>query len=152
MSVAENIRFGRLSPKVDAVNLAAQIAHADSFIQEMPEKYDTIIGERGLKLSGGQRQRLSLARALFNDPPLLILDEATSALDAESETAVQDALDQLSGKRTMLVIAHRFSTIRKADFVIVLRDGKVIEFGKQEDLLSIDGEFSRLHKLHFLET
>jgi len=152
MSVAENIRFGRLSPKADAVKFAAQIAHADSFIQEMPEKYDTIIGERGLKLSGGQRQRLSLARALFNDPPLLILDEATSALDAESETAVQDALDQLAGKRTMLVIAHRFSTIRKADFVIVLRDGKVIEFGKQEDLLSIDGEFSRLHKLHFLET
>ena len=144
MSVADNIRFGRIEHSTDGVEIAARTAHAHNFIMEMPNGYETLIGERGFKLSGGQRQRLALARALFNDPPLLVLDEATSALDAESETVVQYALDQLVGNRTMLLIAHRFSTIRNADFIVVVKDGKVIEFGKKADLLLKNSEYSRL--------
>ena len=143
-SVFNNIAFGMEDPDPEKVIEAAKVANAHEFIMELPEKYETNIGERGLKLSGGQRQRLSIARAVMKNPSILILDEATSALDSESEKLVQEALSNLMENRTSLVIAHRLSTIQHADSIIVIQDGRIAEQGSHEDLLEKDGIYKKL--------
>lgn len=150
-SVAANIGYGRLHATPEQIRQAARDALAEEFILRMPEGYDTIIGERGTKLSGGQRQRLAIARALLKDAPILILDEATSHLDTESERLVQEALQRLMEHRTVMVIAHRLSTVRRADKIVVLDRGKIAEFGKHDDLLAQSGIYRRLYELQFLE-
>ena len=143
-TVANNIAFGRTDYTMDSVRHAAQVAHADEFIQLMEQGYNTPIGDRGMNLSGGQRQRLSIARAVLKDPPLLILDEATSALDTESELSVQQALNQLMQGRTCIVIAHRLSTIFHADEIIVMDKGRIVERGTHQQLIDLGGLYRRL--------
>lgn len=146
-SVRDNIRYGRPEASDEDVAAAARAAHADLFVEALPQGYDTLVGERGAKLSGGQRQRIAIARALLKDPRILILDEATSALDTESETLVQEALNRLMQGRTTLVIAHRLSTIRNADRILVMRDGLIVESGGHDDLMSLGGVYARLHEM-----
>ena len=143
-TVANNIAFGRTDYTMDSVRHAAQVAHADEFIQLMEQGYNTPIGDRGMNLSGGQRQRLSIARAVLKDPPLLILDEATSALDTESELSVQQALNHLMQGRTCIVIAHRLSTIFHADEIIVMDRGRIVERGTHQQLIDLGGLYRRL--------
>ncbi|MCY4489187.1 MAG: ABC transporter transmembrane domain-containing protein [Deltaproteobacteria bacterium] len=150
-SVRNNISYGDPSKGMDDVIRAARAAHAHDFIMELPEGYDTVIGELGMKLSGGQRQRIAIARAVLKNAPILILDEATSALDSESERLVQDALDALMENRTSLVIAHRLSTIRNATRIVVLAKGSVVEEGTHKDLLAQRKEYSRLYQLQAVE-
>ena len=145
----ENIQYGRLTAGREEVEAAARAALADSFISASPEGYDTWFGERGITLSGGQRQRVAVARALLRDAPILLLDEATSALDAESEAAVQSALDGLMRDRTTLVIAHRLATVVNADKILVMDAGRIVAEGTHADLLSQDGLYARLAKLQF---
>ncbi|HEX5606689.1 MAG TPA: ATP-binding cassette domain-containing protein, partial [Candidatus Binatia bacterium] len=135
----------------DAVVRAAKAAHAHDFIMAMPQGYDSFVGELGMQLSGGQRQRLAIARALLKNAPILILDEATSALDTDSERLVQDALENLMADRTTVVIAHRLSTVRRADRIIVLVDGTIAEDGTHEELLARNGEYNRLYMTQALE-
>jgi subfamily B ATP-binding cassette protein MsbA len=149
-TVRNNIAFGLEAATEDAILAAAKAANAHQFITELPEGYDTNIGDRGAKLSGGQRQRLTIARALLKNPPILILDEATSALDSESEKLVQDALDRLLQNRTALVIAHRLSTVQHADEIIVLDAGRIVERGTHEALLSKEGIYRKLVELQAL--
>jgi subfamily B ATP-binding cassette protein MsbA len=151
-TVWNNICYGRPSLPRERVIAASQAALAHDFIQELPEKYDTVLGERGQRLSGGQRQRLAIARALLKDSPILILDEATSELDFESELLVQRALGNLMTGRTVFVIAHRLSTIRRADKIIVLEDGTIRESGTHEQLLAHNGAYARLYELQFADT
>ena len=141
-TVRENIRYGRLDATDEEVEAAAKAANADEFIQNLPQGYDTKIGERGMNLSGGQRQRMAIARAILKNPRILILDEATSALDTESEKIVQAALDKLMVGRTSFVIAHRLSTIFNADQIFVIDGGKVSEHGPHEELLKRNGLYS----------
>ncbi|MCB0430242.1 MAG: ABC transporter ATP-binding protein [Flavobacteriales bacterium] len=149
-TVFNNITLGVKSATKEQVEEAARVANAHEFIMQMEQGYDTYIGERGGKLSGGQRQRLSIARAVLKNPPILILDEATSALDTESEKLVQDALFKLMQNRTSLVIAHRLSTIQHADLIVVMQEGNIIEKGKHEELLALNGAYKRLFELqHF---
>ena len=146
-SVFENIAFGVEGATLEKVCQAAEVAHADEFINEMPAGYDTNIGDRGGKLSGGQRQRLSIARAVYKNPPILILDEATSALDTKSERLVQSALDHLMEGRTTIVIAHRLSTIIHADVICVVDDGRIVEQGTHDELLALGGHYAKLHAI-----
>ena len=146
-SVFENIAFGVEGATLEKVRQAAEVAHADEFINDMPAGYDTNIGDRGGKLSGGQRQRLSIARAVYKNPPILILDEATSALDTKSERLVQSALDHLMAGRTTIVIAHRLSTIIHADVICVVDDGRIVEQGTHDELLALGGHYAKLHAI-----
>ena len=154
-TVANNIAYGKPGASIDQVIDAAKRAHAHEFISQMPQQYDTVIGESGMKLSGGQRQRLAIARAILKNPPILLLDEATSALDTESERAVQAALDELmwggrqNKKHTMLVIAHRLSTVQHADRIIVLDKGQIVEEGTHDQLLARGGVYKKLYDLQF---
>ena len=143
-TLAENISYGNPSANLKDVVRAAKLAHADEFIQKLPEGYDTLVGERGVKLSGGQRQRVAIARAILKNAPILVLDEATSSLDSESEKLIQDALAKLMENRTAIVIAHRLSTIQKMDRIIVLEKGALVETGTHQELLKKSGLYARL--------
>ncbi len=148
-TIRNNIAYGRPDQSMDDVIAAAKAAHAHDFISSLPNGYDTVIGENGIKLSGGERQRIAIARAILKDPPILILDEATSNLDSDSETMVQRALETLMKGRTTIMVAHRLSTIRNVDRIYVIVRGKVAEQGSHDELLSINGEFARLYNLQF---
>jgi len=148
-SVAENIAYGRPPANEEEIRRAAEAAYADGFIQALPQGYETVIGERGVKLSGGQRQRLAIARAILRNPPILILDEATSHLDTESEREVQRALENLMEGRTVFVIAHRLSTIQRATKILVLDEGRIVQMGTNESLLREGGVYKRLYDLQF---
>jgi ATP-binding cassette subfamily B protein len=143
-TVGQNILFGRPDASQEEVIAAAKAANAHEFIAGLPEGYDTLIGERGVRLSGGQKQRISIARALLKDAPILILDEATSSVDTETEWLIQQALNRLTRHRTTLVIAHRLSTIRHADLIVVVDDGGIAEMGSHEALLAQDGRYARM--------
>ena len=148
-TVRNNIAYGDITKSQEAVEAAAQAAHAHEFICSLPNGYDTIVGDLGVRLSGGQRQRIAIARALLKDAPLLILDEATSALDPESERLVQEALERLMVGRTTLVVAHRLSTVRRADRIVVLIDGRIVGEGTHEELLVGNADYRRLYNLHW---
>ncbi|NBQ28762.1 MAG: ATP-binding cassette domain-containing protein, partial [Rhodobacteraceae bacterium] len=148
-SAMENIRFGRPDATDDQVRNAARAAAADEFIMRLPEGYDSYLGERGVMLSGGQKQRIAIARAILRDAPVLLLDEATSALDAESERLVQEAVDRLSADRTTLIVAHRLATVKKADRIIVMDQGKIVGVGTHNDLVAQGGLYARLARLQF---
>ena len=146
-TVRENIEYGNPGASFDRIEDAAKKAGAHDFIMSLPNKYDTYIGERGVKLSGGQKQRLSIARVFLKDPPILILDEATSALDNESEKLIQKSLEQLSKGRTVLTIAHRLSTIKNADKILVITDNGIEEQGTHEELLKLGGVYHHLYNI-----
>jgi len=148
-TVRNNIAYGGITRDTEAIVAAAKAAYAHEFITQLPDGYDTVIGELGMRLSGGQRQRIAIARALLKDAPILVLDEATSALDNESERLVQQALDVLMEGRTTLVIAHRLSTIRRAALIVVLVGGRIVEQGTHEELLALNAEYRKLHDMQF---
>ncbi|MCD6291635.1 MAG: ABC transporter ATP-binding protein [Anaerolineae bacterium] len=151
MTVRENIAFGRPDASQEEIEQVARLAQAHDFIMELPKGYDTRVGERGIGLSGGQKQRIALARALLMDPAILILDEATSSVDTETEYEIQKALEQVMATRTSIVIAQRLSTVKTADKVVVLKDGRVVEEGTHAELLARGGEYTRIYNLQFRE-
>jgi ATP-binding cassette subfamily B protein len=148
-TIAQNIAFGQDNFDQKAVEAAARVANAHEFIMQLPAGYQTWVGERGVNLSGGQRQRIAIARAVLLDPKILILDEATSALDSESEALVQQALERLMQNRTVLIIAHRLSTVRKCDRILVLEKGQIVESGNHEQLLSVEGKYAHFYAQQF---
>jgi len=150
-SVAYNIGYGAENPSLDDIMTAARTAHAEEFIERLPEGYRTIIGEQGFRLSGGERARIAIARAILKNAPILVLDEATASLDNESENLVQKALEALMTNRTTLVIAHRLSTVRRASRIAVLKHGQIVEIGNHDELLRLKGEYSKLYRLQFHE-
>jgi len=151
ISIAENISYGRPGANEEEIVSAARTANADEFIRNLPDGYDTVVGERGATLSVGQRQRLSIARALLKNTPILIFDEPTSALDVETEAFVLEAIERLLTDRTTLIIAHRLSTIRNADRIVVMDSGKVVETGTHESLMLADGIYRRFYQLQSAE-
>jgi len=150
-TVRYNISYSRPDASEAEVEHAARVAFAHDFIMELPAGYETIVGERGIFLSGGQRQRIAIARAVLADASVLVLDEATSALDAESEKLVQQALASLTRGRTTVVIAHRLSTVRRADMIVVIERGRIVETGKHAELLAASGTYRRLYELQFAD-
>ncbi|HAR50719.1 MAG TPA: ABC transporter, partial [Roseovarius nubinhibens] len=150
-SARDNIRFGRLDASDAEVEEAARLAAAHEFISALPEGYDSYLGERGVMLSGGQKQRVAIARAILRDAPVLLLDEATSALDAESERAVQQAVETMSRDRTTIVIAHRLATVKKADRIIVMEEGRIVASGTHDSLVAEGGLYARLARLQFTD-
>jgi len=149
-TIRANIAYGGLEKSLDQVIAAARLANAHDFISRLPQGYDTVIGEQGVRLSGGERQRIAIARAMLKNAPILILDEATSALDSESERLVQEAIEHLMENRTTLVIAHRLSTVRRADRIVVVVRGQIVEQGSHDQLIALGREYSKLHGLQFL--
>ncbi len=150
-SAKENIRFGRPNATDEEVIAAAKAAAAHEFLMKLPDGYDSFVGERGVMMSGGQKQRIAIARAILRDAPVLLLDEATSALDAESELAVQQAVEVLSKSRTTLIVAHRLATVIKADRIVVLDEGKIVAQGTHNQLVKQGGLYARLAKLQFTQ-
>jgi ATP-binding cassette subfamily B protein len=150
-SAKENIGFGRRGASDREIEAAAEAAAADDFIRQLPEGYETFLGERGTRLSGGQRQRIAIARAILKDPPILLLDEATSSLDAESERVVQEALERLMEGRTTIIIAHRLATVLKATRIVVMDQGKIVDVGSHDELIKRDSLYTRLAELQFGE-
>ena len=148
-SMKENIRYGKLDATDEEIEQAAKRANIHDYIMSLPNGYDTNIGERGVRLSGGQKQRLSIARVFLKNPPILILDEATSALDNTTEILIQQALDELCRGRTTLVVAHRLSTIKNADEIAVVSDGKITEQGTHDELIAKKGMYYDLYQLQF---
>ena len=148
-TVRENIAYGRLGATEDEIWEAARRARLDTMIEGLPDRLDTIVGERGVKLSGGQKQRMAIARIFLKNPPILILDEATSALDTETERAIQESLSELSIGRTTLVIAHRLATIQNADRIIVVDDSGIAEQGRHHELVEAGGPYMRLHRAQY---
>ena len=148
-TIRENIAYARPGASAAEVEAAARAAHAHEFVERLPQDYDTVVGERGVKLSGGQRQRIAIARAILKDPSVLILDEATSNLDTESERLIEDALGKLLVGRTTLIIAHRLSTVRRADRLVVLDHGRIVEEGTHSALLARGGLYARLYQRQF---
>jgi ATP-binding cassette subfamily B protein len=142
--VRENLAFARPGATDAEIEAAARAAQIDEHLRSLPEGYDTVVGERGYRFSGGEKQRLAIARAVLRDPPVLVLDEATSSLDVETERLVQDALDDLSEGRTSIVIAHRLSTVRDADLILVLDHGRIVERGTHAELVALGGRYSAL--------
>ena len=147
--IKNNIAYANLDASEDEIVEAAKLSHCDEFINKLPYKFETKIGEQGIKLSGGQRQRLSIARAIYKNPSILILDEATSSLDTESEKKVQEAIDNIVKDRTVIVIAHRLSTITKADKIIVLDKGEIADIGRHNELIKQNGIYSQLYNIQF---
>jgi ATP-binding cassette subfamily B protein len=150
-SARENIRFGRPEASDAEVEAAARAAAAHDFLTALPQGYDTFLGERGVMLSGGQKQRVAIARAILRDAPVLLLDEATSALDAESERAVQQAVEHLGQGRTVLVVAHRLATVKRADRIVVFDQGRIVAQGRHDDLVAEGGLYARLARLQFTD-
>jgi subfamily B ATP-binding cassette protein MsbA len=149
--VRNNIAYGQPDAKAELVEQAARNAFAHDFILKMPQGYDTVVGEKGFRLSGGERQRIAIARAILKNAPILILDEATSALDAESESLVQIALANLMQNRTVVVIAHRLGTVRRANRIAVLEEGRITAIGTHEELLDASPTYLRLYQLQFMD-
>ena len=149
LTVAENIAYGRPEARGEEIEAAARAARAHEFIARLPRGYETVVGERGATLSGGELQRVAIARAVLRDAPMLILDEPTAALDLGTEALVLEALEHLMRGRTTLVIAHRLSTLRKVDRIVVLEEGRIVEQGRPAELLAARGRFWRLHRLQF---
>jgi ATP-binding cassette subfamily B protein len=145
--VAENICYGSFGASPKAIAEAAHLAEARDFIEALPQGYQTVVGERGIRLSGGQRQRIALARAILKDPPVLILDEATASVDNETEAAIQRSLDIITKNRTTLVIAHRLSTVRHAHRIVVLEAGRLVEQGSHDALIKAQGAYARLWRV-----
>ncbi|MGA2655743.1 MAG: ATP-binding cassette domain-containing protein [Gammaproteobacteria bacterium] len=146
-TLMENIRYGRINATDEEVYQAAKLAHCDEFITKLPEGYNALVGERGVKLSTGQRQRIAIARAILKNAPILILDEATASLDSVTEELIQESLEKLMQNKTTLVIAHRLSTLSHMDRILVFENGHVVESGTQAQLLAKEGHFSRLWKM-----
>jgi subfamily B ATP-binding cassette protein MsbA len=149
-TVENNVRYAKLDATQNEIIEACRLAAADEFIKNLPEKYNTIVGENGLRLSGGQKQRISIARAILKNSPIILLDEATSSLDADSESKVQNAIFNLTKNKTTLVIAHRFSTIRKADNIVLMSKGNIIATGAHNELLNNSKEYKNLYEKQIL--
>jgi ATP-binding cassette, subfamily B, bacterial len=143
-TIRENIAYSKPTATLEEIIEVAKQAHVHEFIDKLPDKYDTLVGERGVKLSGGQKQRVAIARAMLKNAPILILDEATSALDSESEVAIQEALHSLMENKTVIAIAHRLSTLREMDRILVLEDGIIIEEGTHKTLVEMNGRYAKL--------